>query len=796
MSAQLQESASNPPSHDPSARSTPAPPPEVTRPPMRNAAAVSKSPYVQLQKGSDVRWQLFSDEAIERAKSENKLIYLHIGFSASHYCYLMMQESFTNRKVVNLLNERFIPIIVDREERPDLDHIYMNYIHSLNSVAGHPINVFLTPELEPVFGGTYFPGPVSQHGTIASTNGEDLADFLFLLEKLQTMWPDQESQIRQDGKKNVSELRKMVDGTLGRSDGGDVDLDQLEEAYAKISKDFDQTYGGFIHIPPNASTDLAGRVDVVQLEEVYNYIKKTPKYLTSAKVSFLLRATCFPRPVVDVVGDQLTGLVSTFALNGCLRPMNAGGIHDQLGGGLHRCSTSRDWSLPSFEKLMSDNALMLGVYLDAWLLLKATKAAEFRDIVFEMADYLTSAPIMLESDGFATSEAADSSDRRGDNNMHHGAYYLWTRKEFDAVIRDEQESAIAAAYWDVQQHGNVDRSQDPHDEYLNQNILRTVKSLKELSLQFSIPEEEALKRIDSARRKLRAFRESERVRPTVDVKVVTAYNGMAINSLSRTAAACISVDGEAERGARYLEAARRAAVFIKSKLWDPTEKTLYRMYYDGGRADTKAFAEDYAFLIEGLLELYGATVDESWLEWADELQSIQIKHFYDTPAIYNHAIHSGARCGAFYSTTQDAPHILLRIKDAMDTAQPSINAVSASNLFRLGSLLDDQNYTSHAVETVNAFEAEILQYPYLYPGLLSCVVWWKLGGQRWISNGSADQENIKQYRLAPRGILWTMLYANPSSGFLRRRSRTLVEKLAGKKEGVYSLDKVGELQQV
>lgn len=620
MSAQLQGAAA-------AARNTAAAP--ASRTP---APAVSRSPYVESQQDSPIRWQTFGQQAIDRARSENKLIFLHIGYSASHYCYLTIQESFSNPHVIELLNESFIPVIVDREERPDLDTIYMNYVQSLNSTAaGHPLNVLLTPGLEPVFGGTYFPSPGSHQ--IVPETGEEIADFLVILQKAQTSWAEQESQIRADGRQSVEMLRKMIDeGTLGLGESApgsatapsgqrssDVDIDQLEEAYSHIAKTFDKSHGGFLHmpayVPPNF---LAGQIPPEQMGEVYELIKMTPKFILPAKVSFLLRATQFPQTVVDIVGDKLSSDCTGFAIQ-TLRQIAASAIHDHVGAGLHRCSTTWDWALPSFEKMLSDNALALGIYLDAWLLNGASKDDEFASVVLELASYLTESPIRLETGGFASSEAADSCNRRGDNLLRHGAYYLWTRKEFDTVIGDEQQSRVAAAYWNVKEHGNVDNAQDPNDEYLNQNILRVVKSPAELSAQFKLPEASIIKLIESAKAKLRARREKDRPRPALDAKLVTAYNGMAIAALARTYSACKSV-GQADKAAGYLSAAREAASFIKKELWDAETKTLYRLYYKGGRSETRAFAEDYAFLIEGLLELYEATGDNSWLEWAVELQ--------------------------------------------------------------------------------------------------------------------------------------------------------------------------------
>ncbi|KAK8043419.1 hypothetical protein PG993_005849 [Apiospora rasikravindrae] len=638
--------------------------------PAKNLAGASQSPYILSQKDSSIFWQLFDNDAIQRAKDENKLIFLHVGYSASH-----------------------------------------STSTPLNSAAGYPLNVFLTPDLQPVFGGTYFPAPGAQSAdavTDAADDTPDAPDFLTVLLRMRSAWDDNNERTRlySDGRSSLEVLRKfMSEGTLGPTDPrgpaqsgdvelGELDLDHVEEAYEHMSKTFDYTYGGFLHMPNTASTFLSGRVDVAQLEETFEYIKKTPRFTTPSKLSFLLKANLFPQAVKDVVGSDLCHKATDFGIQTLLSIISG---------------------------ILSDNALLLGVFLDAWKGFKTGPGAvmpekpvmdEFGDMVLELANYLTTGPILLENGGLATSEAADSRNKRGDQAMRNGAYYLWTRKEFDAVMGDERQN------------------DDPHDEYLNQNVLRVVKSLADLSAQFSISQEQAASLVDSARMKLRMHREKERIRPSLDAKVVTAYNGMAIASLSRAGKACQTLGlGSPEDGARYLKAAKDAATFIQKELWDTNTKTLYRMYHAGARAETRAFTEDYAFLIQGILELSQATSDDSWLEWARQLQQAQTDLFYDYPLHGSSERRAG--CGGFYSTAEDAQHILLRVKDAMDTTQPSTNAVSTSNLIRLSSLLSEpaqaRLYLLMAKETINAFEPEMLQYPYLFPGLLSLVIHLRLG---------------------------------------------------------------------
>lgn len=500
----------------------------------------------------------------------------------------------------------------------------MNYIQAMNGSGGWPINVFLTPDLEPVYGGTYWPSPGTE---LIGADGEEVPederlDFLIILQKMRDVWPEHEARCRQEAKEIVSKLREFAaEGTLGTRGIGtpsnaatssaavptdtsgtpmmadsDLDLDQLEEAYMHIAGTFDPVNGGF---------------------------GVAPKFPTPAKLSFLLRLAYFPSEVADVVGEKEVAQATHMALH-TLRRLRDGGLRDHVGGGFHRYAVTANWSMPHFEKMVSDNALLLGCYLDAWLSAAAKKGNlqkedEFANVVFELAEYLTAAPTQRADGGFICSEAADSYYRKGDPQMREGAYYLWTRREFDQAFGDSnsQLSAVAAAHWNVLVHGNVDREQDPIDEFINQNVLYTVKDAKDLGKQFGISPEEAQKLIETAREKLKAHREKDRVRPEVDEKLVTSINAQVISALARTSSAIKSLDKV--KAEKYLKAATQAATLIKEKLWNVQSKTLYRSY-STERSPTKGFAEDYGFLIEALLDLYETTGEDSWLQWADELQ--------------------------------------------------------------------------------------------------------------------------------------------------------------------------------
>lgn len=390
---------------------------------------------------------------------------------------------------------------------------------------------------------------------------------------------------------------------------------------------------------------------------------------------------------------------------------------------------TRDWSLPHFEKMLYDNAQLLAVYLDAYLL---TKSPLFLEIVKDIATYLTSAPMQSELGGIHSAEDADSFPTINDKHKREGAYYVWTLEEFEQVL-SEEEVKVCAKYWNVKAEGNVDRRHDAQGELIKQNTLCVSREAAELAEELNMVEDDVKRAIDSGRQALLAYREANRPSPSLDDKIVTSWNGLAIGSLARAGAALREVSPEA--GSSYVSAARKAALCIQNHLFDAMSGTLRRVYREGP-GETQGFADDYAFFISGLLDLYEATFDSDFLQLADTLQETQNKLFWD-PEKYG-----------FFSTPAHQPDILIRTKDAMDNAEPSVNGVSASNLFRLGSLLNDEEYSKMARRTVACFEVEIEQHPGLFSGILSSVVASRLGmrGVMVVGDGEAAQAVLKNAR--------------------------------------------------
>ncbi|KAL8757821.1 MAG: hypothetical protein Q9199_001943 [Rusavskia elegans] len=702
-----------------------------------NRLGESRSPYVRAHASNPVAWQMWGDESLALAKEHNRLLFLSIGYAACHWCHVMERESFASPEIAHLLNAHFIPIKIDREERPDVDAIYMNYVQATNGSGGWPLNVFVTPDLEPVFGGTYWPGPnhsrTAQGSLISHTVG-----FLEILQKMTDVWTKQEARCRESAKEITRQLRQFAEeGVHSRkvgekSDEDGLDIDLLEEAYQHFVKKYDTANGGFAI---------------------------APKFPTPVNLQFLLRLDQWGNTAVNnIVGEDECKHATLMVVN-TLRKMARGGIRDHIGFGFARYSVTKDWSLPHFEKMLYDQAQLLDVYLDAFIV---THDPEMLGAVYDIATYLTEPPMAAATGGFFSAEDADSYPTHTDTEKREGAYYVWTLKELRTVLGD-RDGNICARFYGVLSDGNVARENDPHDEFISQNVISITTTPAALAKQVGLAESEVVMILKEGRKRLRAYRDRNRPKPALDDKIVVAWNGLAIGALARTSATLIDIDPEKAR--RFAKAAEDAANFIRKELFDEESKTLYRVYREG-RGDTPGFCDDYAFLIHGLIDLFEATFNDSYLEFADTLQKTQISLFHDPTS------------SAFF-TTRSHPSLLLHLKSGMDAAEPSSNSVSASNLHRLSSLLNDDNYSKLAVETVSAFEAEVMQFPHCFAGMLGSVVMGKLGVQTVVVMGplKTAKGKVTEGLGVGRTVAWG------GSEWLRARNE-LVGSIPKDKQGV------------
>ncbi len=621
---------------------------------MPNALAAEKSPYLRQHAENPVAWLPWGETAFARARTEDKPIFLSIGYSTCHWCHVMAHESFEHGGIAALLNEHFVAIKVDREERPDVDKVYMAYVQALTGQGGWPLSAWLTPELKPFFGGTYFP-PEDRHGR---------PGFPAVLRAIALGWKTEREKLVAEGERVLGTLRdyaegRQADGGLQREEsplavaGGEA----FEKCFQYFSESFDAAHGGF---------------------------GGAPKFPRAANLNFLFRVAANQ----GVTGD--VGAEAIMLSSATLRAMARGGIHDHVGGGFHRYSVDEGWFVPHFEKMLYDQAQIALNCLEAK---QATGDERFawlaRDIFSYVARDLTS-----PAGGFYSAEDADSLVSSGGSEHAEGAFYVWTAAELRAALGDD--FALVAAHFGVGESGNVPVGLDPQGELAGKNILAQVRPLAALATEFALDAEAVNGRLLAALEKLRAVR-AKRPRPHLDDKIITAWNGLMISALARGA----QVLGEPA----FLAAAVRTADFVERELHDAARGVLFRCWREG-RGAAEGFAEDYAFFIQGLLDLYEATFDARWLAWAAKLQAKMDELFWDD----GH--------GGYFNSAAGAADLVLRLKEDYDGAEPAPSSVAALNLLKLGAIFHDEVRSARGVRCIGAFRAQWERVPHAMPQML------------------------------------------------------------------------------
>jgi uncharacterized protein YyaL (SSP411 family) len=647
-----------------------------------NRLAQEKSPYLLQHAHNPVDWYPWGEEAFAKARLENKPIFLSVGYSTCHWCHVMAHESFENEEVAAIMNREFVNIKVDREERPDVDRVYMTFVQATTGSGGWPMSVWLTPDLKPFVGGTYFP-PEERYGQPA---------FKKVLERIATAWREDRDKIVEQGCKIVEALRESQSAAPGE---GKIDGSVADTAYRQLDRSYDPKEGGFGNAP------------------------KFPRPVT---LNFLTRFYARD-PKSDDGKHALDMALFT------LRKMAAGGMHDHIGGGFHRYSVDRYWHVPHFEKMLYDQAQLAVVYLDAFQILsdphlnplprqgeadaKAPVRVEFESIARDILDYVARDMTSKEG-GFFSAEDADSPvpvaavpDGRSKSDVGaqraplqktaEGAFYIWTKKEIDDALGAEAE--IFDFHYGVQAHGNAPEGSDPHDEFRGKNILIERHTIAETARHFKKSEAEIAKVLAQLREKLFGIR-AQRPRPHLDDKIIAAWNGLMISAYARAA----KIIDEP----RYLEIATRSANFVRTKLYDPSGRILCRSYREG-RSNVEGFADDYAMVIQGLLDLYEASFDVECLKFAIQLQEIQDRLFFDE------------KNGGYFSNSGRDHNVFVRMKDDNDGAEPAASSIAALNLLRLSQIYDDPNIAERAKKTIDAFATILSQFPSGMPQMLVAV---------------------------------------------------------------------------
>jgi len=622
-----------------------------------NRLAHEKSPYLLQHAHNPVDWYPWGEEAFGKARRENKPIFLSVGYSTCHWCHVMAHESFESEDVATIMNREFVNIKVDREERPDVDRVYMTFVQATTGGGGWPMSVWLTPDLKPFVGGTYFP-PEDRYGQ---------PGFKKVLERVATAWKENHANIVEQGDKIVDALRESQGAAKPE---GEIDAAVLEAAYKQLDRNYDPKEGGFGNAP------------------------KFPRPVT---LNFLTRL--YARDPKSGDGKQALEMVLF-----TLRKMAAGGMHDHIGGGFHRYSVDRYWHVPHFEKMLYDQAQLAAAYLDAF---QITRDQQCESVARDILDYVARDMTSKEG-GFFSAEDADSpvaagglsavasakADDPGHSKTAEGAFYVWTKKEIDAALGDAAE--VFDFHYGVQPHGNAPEGSDPHDEFRGKNILIERHTIAQTAEHFKKSEKEIGESLAQSREKLFAIR-AKRPRPHLDDKIIAAWNGLMISAFARAAQV---LDDE-----RYREIATRAAKFMRANLYEEKSKLLYRNYR-GGRSDIEGFADDYAFVVEGLLDLYEASFNVEWLKLASELQETNDRLFFDE------------KNGGYFSNSGKDESVFLRMKDDNDGAEPAASSLAALNLLRLSQLRDDQKMAERARKTIDAFATTLSHFPSAMPQML------------------------------------------------------------------------------
>ena len=691
-----------------------------------NRLAHEKSPYLLQHAHNPVDWYPWGEEAFEKARRENRPIFLSIGYSTCHWCHVMAHESFENEEIAALMNRDFVNIKVDREERPDVDRVYMTFVQATTGGGGWPMSVWLTPDLKPFVGGTYFP-PEDRYGQPA---------FRKVLERIAAAWKQDHEKIVESGSKIVDALRESqssaADGTT--SIGEDV----FQNAYQQLDRSFDPREGGF---------------------------SMAPKFPRPVALNFLTRF--YARDPGSENGKHALEM-ALFTL----RKMAAGGMHDHIGGGFHRYSVDRYWHVPHFEKMLYDQAQLVAAYLDAY---QITHDQEYSDAAHDILDYVAR-DLVSKDGGFFSAEDADSvvvaavSDRQtnklGDETSplqkKEGAFYVWTEKEVDDALGPD--APIFKYHFGVQPHGNAPEGSDPQDEFRGKNILIERHSIAETAKHFKKSEEDVRKSVARSREQLLAIR-NKRPRPHLDDKIIAAWNGLMISGYAR--AAQILDDPV------YLDTATRAANFLRTNLYDAKNKLLFRSYR-GGRSKVEGFADDYAFVIQGLLDLYEASFDIGWLKFALELQQTQDRLFYDDKA------------GGYFSTSGKDKSVVLRMKDDNDSAEPAASSVAALNLLRLSEFRSDKEMEERGRKTLGAFAATVSHFASAMPQLLVALDFSLSKPRQIVIAGSLDAK-LNQTRALLREV---------HQSFLPNKILILVEGGGGQKFFAEKNEAIGAMSMV
>jgi uncharacterized protein len=584
-----------------------------------------KSPYLLQHAHNPVNWFPWSDEAFEKANFEDKPIFLSIGYSTCHWCHVMEKESFESEEVAKLMNDTFVSIKVDREERPDIDGIYMAVCQMVTGSGGWPLTIVMTPDKKPFFTGTYFP----------KNNHFNRIGMMELIPKLKSIWLNQKDEVLNSADEIAASLSKQ-NFNLNFTE---IDETILDKTYNELNERYDETNGGF---------------------------GNAPKFPSPHNLLILLRywkRKAEPK-AIEIVEKTLT-------------EMRHGGIYDHIGFGFARYSTDQKWLVPHFEKMLYDQAMLAMAYTETYL---ATKKIFYKQTAEEILEYVLR-DMTHPDGGFYSAEDADSEGEEG-------KYYLWKADELRDLL-DKDESDFALKIFNVGDAGNwIDESKGMMP---GTNILHLKKSNKDLVEEFNLSENDVSDKLKRIRKKLFDYRE-KRVHPHKDDKVLSDWNGLMISAFAKAS--------QAFNNKQYSDAAIKCYLFIEKHLTKKDGKLIHR--FRDGESALPAHLDDYAFMINALIDLYETTFEIKYLKRAVELTEILLQDYWDE------------NNGGFYFTSSKSEKIITRQKDVYDGAIPSGNSIALLNLLRLSRFSADVRYEQKALGLIKCFSGYISRSPWAF----------------------------------------------------------------------------------
>nr|XP_030143581.3 spermatogenesis-associated protein 20 isoform X2 [Taeniopygia guttata] len=623
-----------------------------------------KSPYLLQHAHNPVDWYPWGQEAFDKAKTENKLIFLSVGYSTCHWCHVMEEESFKSKEIGDIMNEHFVCIKVDREERPDVDKVYMTFVQATSGGGGWPMSVWLTPDLKPFAGGTYFP----------PEDGVNHVGFRTVLLRIAEQWKENKDALLGSSQRILEALRHTSEIRVQGQASPPPAKEVMDTCFQQLSRSYDEEYGGF---------------------------SKCPKFPSPVNLNFLFTYWALHQTTPEGARALQMALHT-------LKMMALGGIHDHIGQGFHRYSIDQHWHVPHFEKMLYDQGQLAAIYSKAF---QISGDEFFADVVRDILLYV-SRDLSDQAGGFYSAQDADSYPTATSREKREGAFCVWAAKELRALLPDPVEGATEGTtladvfmhHYGVKEAGNVDPARDPYQELKGKNVL-IVRCAPELTAakfglepgRLSTLLQECQQRLSSAR--------AQRPQPHLDTKMLAAWNGLMISGFAQAGAAL------SEQG--YVSRAAQAAAFLRTHLFDPDSGKLLRSCYQGthnsveqGAVPIQGFLEDYVFVIQALFDLYEVSLEQGWLEWALHLQHMQDKLFWDPKGF------------AYFSTEASDPSLLLRLKDDQDGAEPAPNSVAVTNLLRAACYSGHMDWVEKAGKILAAFSERLQKIPIILPEMV------------------------------------------------------------------------------